>query len=330
MSQRILITGGAGFIGSVISSYLLDHDFKVVVIDDLSNSSKNSIDERATFYHGSILNKSILLECLVDVDVVIHCAAKTLVEESVLKPDLYESINVQGTKVLLDAMEQIGVDKIIFSSSAAVYGDAVESPIFEDSFLAAFNPYGTTKLKCEQEISRRVKFGLSAITFRYFNIAGSYRNKFGKLMSENHKEESHLIPNVLNRLLKDGPKAQIAVYGNSWLTPDGSCIRDFLHVEDVAHAHILAISKLVNSKHQIFNLGSGKGYSVLEVIHQIKIELDVTLSENFYPPRLGDPAILVSSITKAEKFLGWQPKLTMDRIILDSLHGSRNSNNLNT
>jgi len=323
MNRKILITGGAGFIGSVISSYLLDNDYEVVVIDDLSTGNKSALDERAIFYQGSILDKPLLTKVLTGVDTVIHCAAKSIVQESVTEPALYENINHQGTKVLLDVMTQLGVGKIIFSSTAAVYGDSETQPIHENSILRAVNPYGKSKIKCEEEISARVNEGLCAVTFRYFNVAGSYKNKLGKICFENHKNESHLIPKLLNNLNKGKKGIKVNIYGDNWRTPDGSNVRDYLHVKDLAYAHLLALNKLTKGEHQIINLGSGKGYSVFEVIDQIDQSVGVKLRRNIHLPRSGDPAILIAFIGKAKEYLGWQPKLGLSEIILDSWQGSQ-------
>ena len=323
MKRKILITGGAGFIGSVISSYLLDNEYEVAVIDDLSTGNKSALDKRATFFQGSILDKSFLATALTSVDAVIHCAAKSIVEESVKKPELYEKVNSQGTKVLLDVMSQAGISKIIFSSTAAVYGEAKTQPIPENAALSALNPYGQSKIKCEEEIGKKVVDGLAAITFRYFNVAGSYKNSLGKVFFENHENESHLIPKILNKLNKDDKEVTVDVYGDMWQTPDGSCIRDYLHIKDLAHAHLLALNKLTKGEHQIVNLGSGKGYSVFEVIDQIDKSVGVKLNRNICPTRLGDPAVLLADISKAKEVLGWQPKSGLAEIIADSWQGSQ-------
>ena len=323
MKRKILITGGAGFIGSVISSYLLDNGFEVVVIDDLSTGSKDALDERATFFQGSILDKSFLTTALTGVDTVIHCTAKSIVEESVQKPELYEQVNHHGTKVLLDVMTQLGISKFIFSSTAAVYGEAKTQPILESTVLSALNPYGQSKIKCEEEIGKKVTDGFAAITFRYFNVAGSYKNNLGKIFFENHENESHLIPKILNKLNKGDKEITVDIYGDKWQTPDGSCIRDYLHIKDLAHAHLLALNKLTKGEHQIINLGSGKGYSVFEVIDQIDKSVGVKLNRNICPPRSGDPAVLLADISKAKEILGWQPKSGLVEIIADSWQGSQ-------
>jgi UDP-glucose 4-epimerase len=323
LKSRILITGGAGFIGSIISAYLLDNNYEVVIIDDLSTGDKGAIDVRSTFYQGSILDKSFLIESLSGIDTVIHCAAKSIVDESINKPELYEQVNHQGTKLLLDVMSHIGVKKVIFSSTAAVYGDDKIQPISESTELSPLNPYGQSKIKCERELGKKVTEELSAITFRYFNVAGSYKNELGKLFFENHENESHLIPKILNHLNNSNVEPQVDVYGDNWPTPDGSCIRDYLHVKDLAYAHLLALDKLTQSEHQIINLGSGKGYSVLEVIDQIEKSVGVKLNRNICPARSGDPAVLLADIRRAKERLSWQPKLGLSEIIFDSWQGSQ-------
>ena len=323
MKGKILITGGAGFIGSVISSYLLDNGYELAVVDDLSTGHKEVVDKRATFHQGSILDKSFLIKVLDGIDTVIHCAAKSLVNESVKNPELYDEVNHQGTKVLLDVMEQLGVRKIIFSSTAAVYGDTKTQPISEGSLLTAVNPYGQSKIKCEEEISKRVTSRVAAITFRYFNVAGSYKNNLSRLIFENHKNESHLIPKILNNLTNGDKEVAVEIYGDKWQTPDGTCIRDYLHVKDLAHAHLLALNKLTPGEHQIINLGSGTGYSVFEVVDQIDKTIGVRLHKNICPPRSGDPAVLLADLRKAKEYLDWQPRLGLSEIIFDSWQGSQ-------
>ena len=323
MKGKVLITGGAGFIGSVISSYLSDNGYELAVVDDLSTGHKEVVDKRATFYQGSIHDKSFLINALDGIDTVIHCAAKSLVDESVKNPELYDEVNVQGTKVLLDVMKQLGINKIIYSSTAAVYGDSKTQPISEGSVLTAVNPYGQSKIKCEEEISKRIVSGLAAITFRYFNVAGSYKNNLGRLILENHKNESHLIPKILNNISNGNKEVGVDIYGDKWQTLDGTCIRDYLHVKDLAHAHLLALNKLSLGEHQVINLGSGTGYSVFEVVDQIDKTVGVRLHKNICPPRSGDPAVLLADLRKAKEYLGWQPRLGLSEIIFDSWQGSQ-------
>ena len=321
MKGKVLITGGAGFIGSVISSYLLDNGYELVVVDDLSTSNKEAVDNRASFYQGSILDKSFLIKALDGIDTVIHCAAKSLVSESMQKPELYDEVNFQGTRNLLDQMEQLSITKIIFSSTAAVYGDSKTQPISEGSVLTAVNPYGQSKIKCEEEIGKRVASGLAAITFRYFNVAGGYKNSKGEVLIENHQDETHLIPKIIKNTLENGLDSKVEIYGNNFPTKDGTCIRDYLHVKDLAHAHLLAIEKLEMGVSKVFNLGSGIGYSVLEVLNEIEKVMGVELNRAISPARKGDPAVLLAAIDKAKDQLGWKPEAALNEIVSSSWQG---------
>jgi UDP-glucose 4-epimerase len=321
MKQRLLITGGAGFIGSVLTAYLLDHGYEVVVVDDLSSGHRKAIDSRASFIQVSILDTPTLVKALVGVNTVIHCAAKSLVEESVLKPELYKQINTEGTKVLLEAMNEANVLNIIFSSTASVYEDSKIQPIIESSEIKPVNPYGQSKVEAERLISGFCSNGFAGVTFRYFNISGSYKSSVGKLFIEDHKDETHLIPKIIKNYIENKEKTQVEIYGSNWPTKDGSCIRDYLHVTDLAHAHLLALDALEAGKNKVFNLGSGTGNSVFEVISEIEIEVGAKLNRVITPPRAGDPAVLLASIDKAIQDLGWIPKANLNQIISSSWQG---------
>ena len=323
MSQKLLITGGAGFIGSVLTAYLLDHGYEVVVVDDLSTGQSKAIDPRASFIQASILDKSTLVKALAGVNTVIHCAAKSLVEESVSKPELYEQINTKGTKVLLAAMKEANVSNIIFSSTAAVYGDSKIQPILESSEINPVNPYGKSKIEAERLISEFCSNGFAAITFRYFNVAGSYKSSTGQLHIEDHKNETHLIPKIMRNLLSNKEKTQVEIYGDNWPTKDGSCIRDYLHVTDLAHAHQLALNALKAGNNQVINLGSGIGYSVFEVISETEKVVGGKLNQVISPARSGDSAVLLADIEKAKQELGWLPKANLKQIISDSWQGAK-------
>jgi UDP-glucose 4-epimerase len=323
MSQKLLITGGAGFIGSVLTAYLLDHGYEVVVVDDLSTGHSKAIDSRASLIQASILDKPALVEALAGVNTVIHCAAKSLVEESVSSPELYHQVNTEGTSVLLEAMNEAGVLNTIFSSTAAVYGDSKIQPILESGEINPVNPYGKSKIEAEQLISNFCSNGFAAITFRYFNVAGSYQSSTGQLHIEDHKNETHLIPKIMKSHIKNKEKIQVEIYGDSWPTKDGSCIRDYLHVADLAHAHLLALDALKVGKNQVFNLGSGSGYSVFEVINEIENVVEGKLSKVITPNRPGDPPALLADIDKARKELGWLPKANLNQIISDSWQAAK-------
>ena len=321
MKQRVLITGGAGFIGSAITAYLIDNRCEVVVVDDLSTGHSDAIDTRATFIQASIHNKSAIVEALKGVETVVHCAAKALVEESLANPELYDHVNSNGTAALLEAMAEAKVFNIIFSSTAAVYGDSKIQPITESSVINPVNPYGQSKVKAENSISNFCKEGFSAITFRYFNVAGSYQSKSGRRFVEDHKNETHLIPKIMKSYLKDPDQFKVEIYGDSWPTADGSCVRDYLHVEDLAYAHLLALKALEKGANKVFNLGSGVGCSVLEVIAEIEKVIGSRLERIITKPRPGDPAVLLAAVDKAKDELGWAPGANLSQIVLDSWLG---------
>jgi len=323
MSQKLLITGGAGFIGSVLTAYLLDHGYEVVVVDNLSTGHSKAIDSRASLIQASILDKSALVEALVGVNAVIHCAAKSLVEESVSSPELYHQINTDGTRVLLEAMSEASVLNIIFSSTAAVYGDSKIQPITESSEINPVNSYGKSKIEAERLISTYCSNGFAGITFRYFNVAGSYQSSVGQLHIEDHKNETHLIPKIMRNYIKNKEKPQVEIYGDNWPTMDGSCVRDYLNVVDLAYAHLLALDALKVGRNQVFNLGSGSGYSVFEVVNEIEKVVGGKLNQVITPSRSGDPAVLLADIEKARKELGWIPKANLNQIILDSWQGAK-------
>jgi UDP-glucose 4-epimerase len=324
MKQKLLITGGAGFIGSVLTSYLLDHGYEVVVVDDLSTGHSQAIDSRAHFFQISIFDMPQIIKALEGVSTVIHCAAKSLVEESVSNPYLYIQVNTEGTKILLEAMKQANVSNIIFSSTAAVYGETNIQPILENNEINPVNPYGHSKIEAEKLISNFCINGFAGITFRYFNVAGSYQSSAGQVFIEDHKNETHLIPKIMKNWIKHREMTQVEIFGDTWPTRDGSCIRDYLHVKDLAHAHLLALGKLEKSKNKVFNLGSGIGYSVLEVVAEIERIIGVKLNQLVAPIRSGDPVVLLASIDKASKDLGWTPRANLNQIILDSWQGVKN------
>ena len=301
---RILVTGGAGYIGSTATAILADRGYEVVAFDDLSTGHSDSVDPRATFIQGSLLDPDALRNALVGCQAVIHFAGKSLVGESVEKPELYHHVNVDGTQNLLDAMKIHGIDRIVFSSSAATYGQPMENPITEETVASPTNPYGASKLAIDKMITAA---GISAISLRYFNVAGAYQSANGWL-AERHNPETHLIPNVLKATTENPLK----IFGTDWHTPDGTCIRDYVHVVDLIDAHILALAAHKPHVHEIINLGSGSGYSVREVITASEKVLGRAVPAVESPRRAGDPAVLVASIVKAKSLLGWEPTRTLD------------------
>lgn len=307
---RILVTGGAGYIGSTAASILVDRGHDVIVFDDLSTGHAESVDPRAEFFEGSLLDPDALRRALVGVSAVVHFAGKSLVGESVEKPDLYHHVNVDGTRNLIDAMKLFAIDRMVFSSSAATYGSPATSPVTEDIQGSPTNPYGQSKLDIDQMISTA---NLSAISLRYFNVAGAHRAPSGWL-AERHDPETHLIPNVI----KATAESPLKIFGTDWQTPDGTCVRDYVHVVDLIDAHIKALSNLRHGKHEIINLGSGSGYSVREVISSAQRVLGRDIPAVHAPRRAGDPATLVASIERAKSILDWQPTKSLDQMISDT------------
>ena len=310
--EKILVTGGAGYIGSTATAILLERGYEVVVFDDLSMGHADAVDARANFVQGSLLDADALRSAMVGCQAVIHFAGKSLVGESVEKPELYHHVNVDGTANLLNAMALHGVDKIVFSSSAATYGQPVDDPITEESAAAPTNPYGASKLAIDKMIAAS---GISAISLRYFNVAGAY-NSSGGWLAERHDPETHLIPLVLRASAKNPLK----IFGTDWDTADGTCIRDYVHVVDLIQAHILALGALKSRVHQIVNLGSGGGYSVRQVIAAATQVLGREVPSIDSPRRAGDPATLVASIVKAKALLGWEPTRDLKTMISDTVN----------
>lgn len=286
---------------------LLEEGHTVRVLDDLSTGHLDAISAPATLTLGSILDREALDRVLPQSDAVIHCAAKSLVGESVSNPGLYFENNVSGSLELLRAMVRHSVPHIVFSSTAAVYGEPTELPITESAPTAPTNPYGASKLAVDNLISAFcTAHGLSAVSLRYFNVAGSYKG-----IGERHATETHLIPNML-RATSSNP---LKVFGTDYQTSDGTCVRDYVHIEDLANAHLGALCLTTPSEHSIINLGSGVGYSVLEVIHAAEETLERAVPHVFAPRRDGDPAVLVASIAKALQRLAWQPTRSLAEMV---------------
>lgn len=317
--MRILVTGGAGFIGGTACSILLDSGYEVTILDDFSTGHRESVDPRAKLIEGSILDTQIVRTALFGCEAVLHFAAKALVGESVEQPELYYEINVNGSKNLLSEMRAACINKLVFSSSCATYGQPKASPISESSPTSPINPYGKSKLIVDQLLTEAASDWLSAISLRYFNVAGALKGKFGWL-AEQHNPETHLIPNIL----KANSDYPFRIFGVDWPTPDGTCIRDYIHVTDLIDAHIRALNSLKPCSHQIFNVGSGVGYSVAEIISAATKVLERAIPCENSPRRAGDPAMLVSDITKIKSNLGWAPTRTLNEILIDSFESNKN------
>ena len=313
--MRLLVLGGAGYIGSHTALELIKKGHEVIVVDNLVTGYEKAIPDKAVFYQGDIRNFDFLdnLFKKEKIDAVIHFAAYSLVGESVTNPLKYYDNNLYGTKVLLEAMIKNNVNKIVFSSTAATYGEPENIPILETDRTCPTNPYGETKLAMEKMFHWASKaHGLSYVSLRYFNACGA--DATGQI-GEAHNPESHLIPLVLQ--VPNGKRESVSIYGTDYDTPDGTCIRDYIHVTDLAQAHILAVEYLANGgESDIFNLGNGVGYSVREVIETARSVTGHPIPATEVPRRAGDPARLVASGEKAKKILGWEPKIKkLDEII---------------
>ena len=304
--MRILVLGGAGYIGSHTALELVKAGNEVVIADNLVTGYRKAIPEGAKFYEGDLRDSDFLdnLFHQEKIDAVIHFAAYSLVGESVTNPLKYYDNNLYGTKVLLEAMVKNNVDKIVFSSTAATYGEPENIPILESDRTCPTNPYGETKLAMEKMFKWTAEaHGLRYVSLRYFNACGA--DESGTI-GEAHNPESHLIPLILQ--VPNGKRETISIYGTDYDTPDGTCIRDYIHVTDLAQAHILAVQYLNNgSESDIFNLGNGVGYSVREVIETARKVTGHPIPATETSRRAGDPARLVASSEKAKSVLGWKP-----------------------
>jgi UDP-glucose 4-epimerase len=313
--MRVLVTGGAGYIGSTAADILMSQGYEVSVFDDCSTGHADNVATGVTFIQGSLLNRSEIAQALKGCDAVMHFAGKSLVGESVEKPELYWSVNVGGTRNLLDEMRAAKISKLIFSSSAATYGEPEVLPILETASNRPTNAYGASKLAVDAMITDEARgHGLSAASLRYFNVAGAHKSSRGWL-TERHNPETHLIPNVL-RSSSENP---VKIFGSDWPTKDGTCIRDYVHVVDLIDAHIKALNTLGNPGHEIFNLGSGGGYSVREVITAASQATGSQIPFVESPRRAGDPAVLIADITKAIHVLGWKPTRNLEAMVSDTL-----------
>ena len=304
--MAILVLGGAGYIGSHTALELVKAGNEVVIADNLVTGYRKAIPEGAKFYEGDLRDSDFLdnLFHQENIDAVIHFAAYSLVGESVTNPLKYYDNNLYGTKVLLEAMVKNNVGKIVFSSTAATYGEPENIPILESDRTCPTNPYGETKLAMEKMFKWTAEaHGLRYVSLRYFNACGA--DESGTI-GESHNPESHLIPLIL--LLPNGKRETISIYGTDYDTPDGTCIRDYIHVTDLAQAHILAVQYLNNGgESDIFNLGNGVGYSVREVIETARKVTGHPIPATETSRRAGDPARLVASSEKAKSVLGWKP-----------------------
>ncbi len=320
----ILVLGGAGYIGSHAVYQLTDQGYDAIVVDNLQTGHAEAVHPKAKFYKGDIRNKEFLRGVFEkeEIEGVLHFAANSLVGESMEKPLEYFNNNVYGTQVLLETMVEFGVKNIVFSSTAATYGEQSVMPITEDMPASPTNAYGETKLAMEKMMKWcEIAYGMNYVSLRYFNVAGARHT--GEI-GEDHQPETHLIPLILQVPL--GQREAISIFGDDYDTEDGTCIRDYIHVEDLIDAHILALRYLQNGGgSEIINLGSGQGFSVKEMIEAARKVTGHEIPAKVVPRRSGDPSRLIASSEKAKQVLGWKPERTsVEQILEDAWKWHRN------
>jgi len=319
---KILVTGGAGYIGGTVAGLLAESGHRPVVFDNLSHGKRDLLPTGVEFVEGELADRAALENLFIAAsrqgqpfDAVLHFAALIEAGESMVRPEIYFRNNTASTLSLLEAILAHGPRRLVFSSTAAVYGEPESVPITEDARLLPTNAYGESKLLAEHMLAwlNRIH-GLRYASLRYFNVAGAPEGPGGVTRGEAHEPETHLIPLVLDVAL--GRRASIKVFGDDYPTPDGTCIRDYIHVSDLADAHLLALDALETRDRLIFNLGNGQGFSVREVIESARRVTGHPIPAEVHPRRPGDPAVLIASSEKAIRELGWKPKYTqLDEIV---------------
>jgi len=326
---RLLVTGGAGYIGSVVGALLVAEGHDVTVLDDLSTGHEDAVPAGATFIRGTLRDDAARL-LAGGVDAVLHFAAKSLVGESMAQPSLYWESNLGGSLALLEAMRAAGTPRIVFSSTAAVYGEPEQVPIEETAPTRPTSPYGGSKIAVDTALGEYARMhGMGAVSLRYFNVAGAYRQAIatgagtgagGLWLGERHLPETHLIPNVLAvaQAAARGEDRHLTLFGDDYPTPDGTCVRDYIHVADLARAHLLALGACQPSQHQVYNLGSESGSSNLEVLAECRAVTGIDIPAEIGPRRPGDPAVLVASSARIQADLGWQPERDLRAMVADA------------
>ena len=315
--MKLLVTGGAGYIGSVVTAMLLDAGHEVVVLDDLSTGFTVAVPAGVRFVQGRV--HDVAADVLTpDFDGVLHFAAFIAAGESVQRPEKYWDNNTVGSLRLLDAMRAAGVRRLVFSSTANVYGDPDAVPIPETAVTRPPNPYAASKLAIDHALTgEATAHGLAAVSLRYFNVAGAHRCADGPMLGERHDPETHLIPIALQ--VAAGAREKLQLYGDDYPTRDGTCVRDYIHVTDLAAAHLLALSTMDLGVHRVFNLGNGTGFSNRQVVEVVREVTGHPLPMEVAPRRAGDPAELVASSDKARSELGWHPeKPDLHEIVADA------------
>ena len=311
--MKLLVTGGAGYIGSIVAQQLLAAGHEVVVLDDLSRGHREAVPEGARLIETSLLDESRTREAVSEgFDGVMHFAALALVAESVAHPERYHRSNIVGALNLLDAMREAGVGRLVFSSTCAVYGEPETVPMREDIPTDPVNAYGASKLASDRIITDEARaHGLGAASLRYFNVAGA-----SEALGEDHEPETHLIPLVLRAAA--GRAEHVKVFGTDYPTRDGTAVRDYIHVDDLARAHMLALDATRPGRHRIYNLGTGDGYTVKEVVDTARRVTGREIPAHEEPRRPGDPAALVAASDRIRDELGWQPEKGLEDMIADA------------
>jgi UDP-glucose 4-epimerase len=311
--MRLLVTGGAGYVGSIVAQHLVARGDDVTVFDSLFRGHRAAVPEGAELVVGDLLNPGELRAALGDgCDGVLHFAAMTLVGESVEHPERYYRGNVVGTLNLLDAMREAGVPRLVFSSTAATYGEPRSDPITEDEPTSPVNAYGNSKLAVDRMIGDECRaHGLGAVSLRYFNVAGA-----SGPLGEDHAPETHLIPLIIQAAL--GKRDHVSILGTDYPTDDGTAVRDYIHVDDLARAHVLALEKSVPGRHDIYNLGTSTGYSVRQVVDAVRRVTGREFEVREEDRRAGDPPRLVAANARAREGLGWLPEKSLDEIVGDA------------
>ncbi|GAA1522795.1 UDP-glucose 4-epimerase GalE [Dactylosporangium maewongense] len=308
--MKLLVTGGAGYIGSVVTALLLDAGHDVTVLDDLSTGHESSVPQGAVFVRGRVHDAiGDVLTRDAGFDGVLHFAAFIAAGESVQKPEKYWENNTVGTLLLLDAMRAAGTRRLVFSSTANVYGDPDVVPIPETAAVRPPNPYATSKLAADHALTgEAVGHGISAVSLRYFNVAGALRRPDGSIIGERHDPETHLIPIALQVAL--GRREKLQLFGDDYDTPDGTNIRDYIHVADLGEAHLLALATMDGPGHRVYNLGNGTGFSNRQVVDVVREVTGHPIPVEMAPRRPGDPERLVAASDKAKRELSWTPRHT--------------------
>lgn len=310
--MKLLVTGGAGYVGSVVTAQLLEAGHSVVVLDDCSTGHADAVPDGARLVVDTLRDGAAPVLASGSFDAVLHFAAKSVTGESVARPGFYWEQNLGQSLALFDAMRRADVRRIVFSSTAATYGNPERTPITESDPTRPVSPYGATKLAIDTALASYADLhGFGAISLRYFNVAGAYAG-----LGERHDPETHLINNVL--AVAAGHAPEVKVFGTDYPTPDGTCLRDYIHVADLAQAHLLALDACTAGRHRIFNLGRGSGHSVLEVVKACRDVTGHPIPVSLAEPRAGDPSVLVASSQKITEELGWKPTRNLHDMVADA------------